>query len=83
MTIEESINRVKAKYNLASIHIFDHRGGWRIFGFRKTQEGFNASVSEGIGNDILEAIADLADSLKIGPVRANEKKAMRISEVSL
>ena len=45
MQIELKIEQIKEKYSLSSVHIFDQGdwGLWRVFGFRKTVEGFNSS----------------------------------------
>lgn len=80
MTIEQQSKTIIAKWKLSTLHLFigDEYGCYRVFGFRKTARGFNASVAEGFGDTISDAIADLDDSLKIGPVKANEKKTARM-----
>ena len=72
------VENIKKLWKLRSIHLFDEGKDWRVFGFRQNATGFNASVAEGFGPSIAEALKDLADSLAIGPIRANEKKEKRL-----
>lgn len=84
MEIENTIEALKVKFRLSSVHIFDDSGWgkWRVFAFRKNAKGFNASCAEGWGDNIKECLVDLADSLKIGPIKANEKKALAMEKVA-
>lgn len=79
METEQYVTKLKERFALKSVHIFDYedRHGYRCFAFRKHAKGFNASVAEGAGDSILGCLTDLEDSLVIGPIKANEKKARR------
>jgi hypothetical protein len=84
MDIEHAVERLRDEFGLSSVHIFDELqfGKWRVFAFRKDPKGFQASCAEGCGNNIAECLADLWDSLRIGPVKAAEKKEEMLRDLA-
>ena len=65
------IAQIKKRHRLTSVHIFDRDGGWRVFGFRGDAGSFEASVEEGSGPNIAEALEDLNMRLIEGPIHAD------------
>lgn len=68
MTPEKYAEHVRETHRLSSFHIFDQEGKWRVFGFRRDAKGFQASVEDGEGVDILSALHDLDRRLIEGPI---------------
>lgn len=83
--IEAEWKRMKEKWGLSSIHLFadDSYGGFRCFVSRRNPKGYQASITEGLGDDWADAIADCEENLRVGPIKANERislsKASRAS----
>jgi hypothetical protein len=77
MTAEQLAADVERRCNLGRLHIFDCPGGWRVFGSRKTPQGYQASVEEGFGPTILAAIQSLDERLAMGPIKASAQKLAR------
>lgn len=75
--IENEWLRMKAKWNLSSIHLFvgDSYSGFRCFVARRDSKGFQASITEGLGDNWNEAIADCEENLRVGPIKASERIA--------
>jgi hypothetical protein len=76
ISIEQLAADMKRRHQLTSLHIFDEaarstaQSWWRVFGFRKTPEGFSASAESGAGPSITDALANLDARLAAGPIRA-------------
>lgn len=68
MTAESVASLIKSRHGLTSLHIFDEPGRWRAFGFRKDPKGFQASVAEGVGVTIEDALRSLDQRLTEGPI---------------
>ena len=66
MNAEQLAADVEPRFNLGRLHIFDYPDGGRVFGSRKTVEGYQASVEEGCGPTILAAIQSLDERLTKG-----------------
>lgn len=64
---------IKERHGLTSFHIFDQEGSWRVFGFRKDTKGYQASVENGSGPNIVDALNNLDARLIEGPI--HEKAA--------
>ncbi len=73
--IENEWFRMKDRWKLSSIHLFsdDSYLGFRCFVARRDPKGFQASITEGLGDSWMEAIADCEENLRVGPVKASER----------
>jgi len=80
--IENEWLRMKVKWGLSSMHLFadDSYRGFRCFVSRREPTGIQASVTEGLGNNWAEAIADCEENLRVGPIKANERIAASKAE---
>ena len=76
--IENEWLRLKERWNLSSIHLFadDSFRGFRCFVARQNPKGFQASITEGLGDNWLMALRDCEENLKVGPIKANERIAL-------
>jgi hypothetical protein len=61
---------IKTRHGLTGLHVFDRPEGWRVFGFRKHAQGYNESVENGNGPNIVAALNDLDARLTEGPIHA-------------
>lgn len=74
MKPEQLAAAVKETYGLNSLHIFDEGAEWRVFGFRKETKGYQASVENGRGATIADALNDLSRRLAEGPIHRQASK---------
>ena len=68
MSADRKAGVIMARHKLTSLHIFTAEVGWRVFGFRKDVQDFEASVENGRGNTIEKALAHLDRRLVEGPI---------------
>jgi hypothetical protein len=59
---------VIGRHKLTSLHLFIEGRRWRVFGFRKDPKGYQASVENGSGATIIDAIENLNARLVEGPI---------------
>lgn len=68
MSAEMIASEIKLRHRLTSLHIFDQDGQWLVFGFRKEQSGLAASVENGQGATIIDALRNLDARFIEGPI---------------
>ena len=69
--IEPRASDIMNFHGLTGIHLFVQPAvspNWRVFGFRAHAKGYQASVENGEGKTILDALANLSDRLHEGPI---------------
>lgn len=62
------VAEIRARHRLTSFHIFDQGGEWRVFAFRNDPRGYQASVEQGSGPNIVAALEQLDQRLIEGPI---------------
>jgi hypothetical protein len=67
-SIESYAAAIIQRHGLTNLHLFTERGKWRVFGFRKDPKGYQASVENGAGQTIRDAISNLDARLIEGPI---------------
>ena len=75
MSADRKAGVIMARHKLTSLHIFTADAGWRVFGFRKDAVGYEASVENGRGNTIENALAHLDRRLGEGPIHKARRGA--------
>lgn len=63
---------IQKRHKLTTCHIFSQGDQWRIFAFRQDPKGYQASVEQGIGDNIVDALTNLDDNFAAGPARKNK-----------